>query len=213
MLMKYLLILYFIAINFSLFSQENEKFLPVKNIKEVEQKLNKHSATLNTIYSDFTQEKHLAYLNDVIISNGKFWFKKDNLLRWEYTTPYKYIIVINDNKFTIKDGDDIKEYDINSNKAFKEVNNMIISSVKGDLLKENKFTVTALKSSKSYLIKLVPKNEEMSKVLTRIELYFNISDLNIYKVKMIENEEDYTIILFENKKINEAISKNIFILN
>lgn len=211
--MKYILILLLIILNLFAYSQENEKFVALKNIKEVEQKLNAHSISLNTIYSDFTQEKHLAYLNDVIISNGKFWFKKENQLRWEYITPYKYIIAINNGKFTIKDGDDIKEYDINSNKAFEVINNMIISSVRGDLLKENKFTITALKSSKSYLIKLVPKDKEMVKILTRIEFYFNISDLNIYKVKMIENEKDYTIILFKNKKINEAIPASIFILN
>ena len=211
--MKYTLVLLLTTINFFSFAQKSENFVAIKNMKQVEQKLNAHSATLNTIYSDFTQEKHLAYLNDVIISEGKFWFKKENLLRWEYTSPYKYIIAINNGKFTIKDGDDIKAYDINSNKAFQEVNNMIVSSVKGDLLKENKFTVTALKSSDSYLIRLVPNNKEMAKILKTIELYFNISDLNIYKVKMIENEEDYTIILFKNKKINEAIPASIFILN
>jgi len=210
--MKYICLLIFLITHQFAFSQQND-FIPIKNKHEIEQKLNNHSLKLNTIYSDFIQEKHLAYLNDIIISKGKFWFKKENQLRWEYNTPYKYIIALNHGTFTIKDGDDIKEYDINSNKAFQEVNNMIISSVRGTLLKDNKFTISLYQNKSSYLVKLIPKNKEMTKVLKAIELYFSKSDLNIFKVKMIENEDDYTVISFTNKKINETIPANIFNLN
>jgi len=90
---------------------------------------------------------------------------------------------------------------------------MIISSVRGTLLKDNKFTISLYQNKSSYLVKLIPKNKEMTKVLKAIELYFSKSDLNIFKVKMIENEDDYTVISFTNKKINETIPANIFNLN
>ena len=193
-----------------LLSQSTKGYSLVVDIKSIEQKLIEQSGKINTIYSDFKQEKHLAYLNDVIISEGKFWFEKENNLRWEYITPFEYVIVINNGKFKIKDGEDIKEYDVNSNKAFQEVNKMIINSVKGDLLKDERFTIEAFQNKENYLIKLEPKDDIMAKVLSKIELYFKKSDLNIFKVKMIEEEDNFTIISFKNKKINEAISKNIF---
>ena len=59
----------------------------------------------------------------------------------------------------------------------------------------------------------MPKDKKMQKFFTEIKLYFSIKDLDIYKIKMIESKEDYTIISLKNKKINEAISSNIFILN
>ncbi|MEN8121054.1 MAG: outer membrane lipoprotein carrier protein LolA [Bacteroidota bacterium] len=209
--MKQFILLFLLIISLNSFSQE--KFYPVKSIKELEQKLNASSAKINTITSDFKQEKHLAFLNDIIITKGKFWFKKENKLRWEYTSPFKYMIVINNGKFIIKDEDKINEYDINSNKAFQEVNNLIINSVRGTLLEDDKFEITAFKNSSTYLISLIPKDSEMRKVLNKIELYFDISDLNINKVKMIENEEDYTIISFINRKLNEDILANTFIIN
>ncbi len=211
--MKQLIFLILFMLSFSSFSQEKGKFNTVKNIKELEQKLNTNSAKINSITSDFTQEKHLAYLNDVIVTKGKFWFKKENKLRWEYTSPFEYIIIINNGKFIIKDEDKINEFDINSNKAFQEVNNLIINSVKGTLLEEGKFEITAFKSTSSYLVVLIPKDNEMKKVLNKIELYFDISSLNISKVKMIENEDDYTIISFINRKLNEDIPASTFIIN
>lgn len=211
--MKKLLSGVLILISFLLFSQKTNKYVTIPNINKLEKRLNSHSASINTIYSDFTQEKHLEYLNDVVVSEGKFWFKKENKLRWEYTTPFKYTIVINNGKFIIDDGDDIKEYDVTSNKAFQEVNNLIINSVKGDLLKDKKFTVTAFENTTTYKVKLIPKDKEMVKILSKIELYFSKKDLNIFKVKMIENAEDFTIISFKNKKINETIPTSTFIIN
>ena len=194
-------------------SSSSQDFKPVKDLKVLEQKLAKVSKLTHSISSQFKQEKHLEYLNETIISEGKFWFKKENQLRWEYQTPFEYIIVLNNGKFIIKDEDKISEYDVNANKAFKEVNDLIISSVRGDLLKEDKFNITAFENKKTYKVKLSPKDAEMAKVLNEIELYFNTSNLDIYKVKMIENAQDYTIINFVNRKLNENIPASTFTLN
>jgi len=211
--MRKLVLLVFILTEFLLFSQSSDKYIAVKNTNNLKKKFALQSSKIKTIYTDFVQEKHLEYLSDdAIISKGKLWYKKENKLRWEYITPYKYIIVINNGKFTIKDGSKVKEYD-KANKTFKEVNNLIVSSLKGELLKDNKFTVKAYKNSKSYLIKMVPKDKKMQKFFSEIKLYFTIADLDIYKIKLIENKEDYTIISLKNKKINEAISSSIFTLN
>ncbi|MBT3208319.1 MAG: outer membrane lipoprotein carrier protein LolA [Bacteroidetes bacterium] len=211
--MKHNILVLFLLISLNLFSQKKNNFIPIENIKELEQKLNAKSAEINTIKSDFIQEKHLAFLNDTIITKGKFWFKKENQLRWEYTSPFEYIIVINSGKFIIKDEEKISEFDINSNQAFQEVNSLIISSVKGSLLEEDKFEIDAFENSTTYFVSLIPLDEEMKNILNKIELYFDISSLNISKVKMIENEDDYTIISFTNRKLNESVPANIFILN
>ena len=41
-------------------------------------------------------------LSEKIISKGKFWFKKDNLVRLEYVQPYQYLMIINKNNIFIK---------------------------------------------------------------------------------------------------------------
>ncbi|MEI7596281.1 MAG: outer membrane lipoprotein carrier protein LolA [Bacteroidota bacterium] len=191
---------------------QDKSYTPVANMKEVETKLNNNSSKITTISCEFTQEKHLEYLDETIISKGRFWFKKENKLRWEYATPFKYLILINGGKFTIKDEKKTSEYDINSNKAFQEINNLIISSVKGTLTTDGKFEMQAFENATSYMIRLTPKDPKMKKIISKTELYFDKKDLSVSKVKLIENEKDYTIITFINKKLNEAIQDNIFII-
>ena len=185
-------------------------YTPVKDIKALEIKINQASAKTETIVSDFIQEKHLEYLDAVIESSGKFWFKKDDQLRWEYTEPFKYIIVINDGKFIISDEGDVSEYDTKSNKAFKKINDLIINSVSGGLLEGDEFDVTAFENSTTYLVKLIPKNSDMEKVLSNIEMTFDKTNLSVSQIVMRESEQDFTIMKFTNKRFNDKISEDIF---
>jgi len=187
-----------------------DEYKPVKDVKALESLISKSSANKETIISDFIQEKHLEYLDAIIESSGKFWFKKDNQLRWEYTQPFEYIIVINDGKFIISDEGDVSEYDTKSNKVFKKINDLIINSVNGGLLAGDEFDITAFENSTTYLIKLIPKNSEMKNVLSNIEMTFNKSNLSVIQVVMIESEQDFTIMKFTNNRFNEKISDDIF---
>ena len=185
-------------------------YKPVNDVKALENKINEASAKIETIISDFVQEKHLEYLDAVIESSGKFWFKKDDQLRWEYIQPFKYIIVINDGKFIISDEGDISEYDTKSNKAFKKINDLIINSVSGGLLAGDEFEVTAFENATTYLVKLIPKNSDMKKVLSNIEMTFNKANLSVTQIVMRESEQDFTIMKFTNNRFNDKISDDIF---
>ncbi|MDB5147108.1 MAG: outer rane lipoprotein carrier protein LolA, partial [Mucilaginibacter sp.] len=48
----------------------------------------------NSIKSDFTQEKSLSMLSEKITSKGKFWYRKTNMLRMEYTQPFSYLMIL-----------------------------------------------------------------------------------------------------------------------
>jgi outer membrane lipoprotein-sorting protein len=192
---------------------QKDTFKKVTDPKEVELKLVKASASMNTIISDFVQEKHLEYLSVVIESKGKFWFKKPGILRWEYTDPYKYLIVINQGKIIIRDEGKKNEFDVNSNKAFQELNNIIVNSVNGTLISSEKYNYEILESKESWLVKLFPKDPQMKKVMSSIELYFLKTDMSVNRIKMVESDQDYTVITLRNKKFNDTIPASVFTVN
>lgn len=192
---------------------QHETFRKVQDAAAVEQKLAKASASMNTITSDFVQEKHLDYLSVVIESKGKFWFRKPGILRWEYTDPYKYIVVINEGKIIISDQGKKNEFDVNSNKAFQELNNIIVSSVNGTLISSDRYSFEILESTASWLVRLFPKDPQMKKVMKSIELYFLKTDMSVNRIKMIESEQDFTVITLRNKKFNENIPASVFKIN
>lgn len=189
---------------------QNEGFKPVSNVSEVEQTLIQASGKMKSLSSNFVQQKKLEYLETTIESTGKFWFKDGTKLRWEYTSPFEYIIVANNGKFMIKDEEKTSVYDTKSNKAFEELNQILISTVNGTLISSGKFKIVIKENAASYLVELVPENEQMKQVLSNIHLYFSKTDYTVYKVKMVESAQDYTIITFSNKKINHEIPESIF---
>ncbi len=185
-------------------------FKPVNNRTEVETKLLAASAELHTITCDFTQKKHLEYLSAVIESTGKFWFEKPGRLRWEYMEPFKYIVLIDNGVFTVVDDEKTSHFDLKKNAAFRELNDIISSSVDGTLIESDKFTVDILENKAYYLVQLDPRQAQMKDILNKIELYFSKVDLNVEKTRMIETAEDYTEIIFQNRQYNVSVAEEVF---
>lgn len=170
------------------------------------------SKNTNSIESDFTQEKNLSMLSEKIVSKGHFVFKKDNLLRWEYNSPTKYLIVINKDKILIKDEKKTTKYDMNSNKVFKEINDIMLSCVQGTIFKSNKFKTAYFENEKYYKLELKPLVKNMKDTFKTINLMFDKTVSSVVKIEMIEASEDVTTIDFLNKKLNAAIPQELFII-
>lgn len=174
-------------------------------------KSNELSQSITTIESDFIQKKHLSFFAEDVSSKGKFYFKKENMLRWEYTSPIKYIMVMNQDKFYVKDNNKVTTFDVKSNKMISEINEIMISCIKGNILKnDGQFKISYYENNSIYLVKLAPLSSKMNEYIQRIELYFGKTNFTLTELWMIERSGDYTKISFRNKKINEKIADEIF---
>jgi outer membrane lipoprotein-sorting protein len=187
-----------------------QNFKPVKDTSALKNKIESMSKAVNSIESDFTQEKNLSMLSEKVTSKGNFKFKKENMLRWEYTTPYKYLIVINKDKIWIKDEKKTQKYDMNSNKVFKEINDVMMSCVQGNIFKSGKFKVTYFENEKYYKLELVPLQRNMKESLKKINMYFDKNVTSVSKLDMIEPNDDYTTLEFTLKSQNAPLQDNIF---
>lgn len=187
-----------------------QNFKAVKDTAALRTKIEQMSKASNSIESDFIQEKNLSMLSEKIVSKGHFIFKKENLLRWEYNTPYKYLIVINKDKIWIKDDKKTSKYDMNSNKVFKEINDIMIACVQGNIFKSGKFKVNYFENEKYYKLELLPLQKNMKESLKKINMYFDKNVTSVSKLDMIEPNDDYTTLEFINKKLNGPVADNIF---
>ena len=207
--MKYLFTIIAIALLFSATSAQ-DLFKKVKNKQATAKKLSEVSKKINTIESDFLQYKHLDILSSDIESEGHFSFKKTDKLRWEYSKPYFYLIVMNNGTMWIKDSKKTQKYDTKSNKMFKEINDLMIGLLQGNILDSKNFKLNIYENSKYILAELYPQSAEMKEFLSGINIYFDKKDYSVYKVKMNENSGDYTEIIFVNKKNNVSIQNSKF---
>jgi outer membrane lipoprotein-sorting protein len=190
----------------------SQPYKSVKDTATLKRKIEAMSIATSSIESDFIQEKNLSVLSEKIVSKGHFVFKKENLLRWEYQTPSKYLIVINKEKITIKDEKKTSKYDMNSNKVFKEINDIMLSCVQGTIFKSSKFKTIYYENDKYFKLELLPQVKNMKETFKKINLYFDKTVTSVAKMEMIEINEDLTLLDFSNKKINAPVAETIFIV-
>lgn len=183
-----------------------ETFKPMSDIATFKEKLAVMSGATQTIVCNFVQEKNLSVLSEKVISKGQFYFKKENNIRWEYTDPYKYLIIISNNQLFTRDDKNQNQYDIQSSAMFQEMNKFISGCIQGDILKNDRdYAITYFESSRSYYVTLIPRNEKMKQMLNEVQIFFDRKDLTVSSLKMIESGEDYTRINFIDKKLNTEI--------
>ncbi len=185
-------------------------FKVLKDTTAFKQKMETQSKLINSMESNFTQEKYLSVMSEKIITKGHFYFKKVNMLRWEYNDPYKYVIAINKDKMFIKDNNKITKYDINSNKMFKSINEMMMSTVQGNLLNNKDYKPAFYENDKNFLVELTPVQKAAKDFLKNIYLYIDKTDYAVVKVKMTEPGDDYTTIDFTERKSNQPIADEKF---
>ncbi len=197
----------FFATILNSYAQEKLTAAEQKSFKE---KVLKTAQATKSIMSDFEQTKYLSVLENTISSEGKLTFKAPNLVKWEYTKPYKNIAIFKNDKLLVNNEGKKNEMDLSSNRLFKSLNLLIVNSIKGDMFDETQFDISYFRNSDAYLVKFIPKDKRLKKFINAFELNFDTISAEVQKVKLIEPNNDYTLIVFKNKQTNVSITDSVF---
>ena len=168
------------------------------------------SKNIETLMADFTQYKVMSFLEKPIISKGKLYLQNPKAMRWNYTQPIDYNVIFNNGKIYINDEGKKTSVDLQGNKKFEKLNQLIVGSVSGNLFNTSDFDITYAKTDKSRIAKLQPKLKDIKKYIKEIQLTFYTGQSTVTEVKMIEPSNDYTKILFTNKSLNKTINASVF---
>jgi len=179
--------------------------MTAKEAKTLRTIVKEQAEKTQTITSDFTQYKHLDFLSNDIESNGKLAFKAPNLVKWEYGNPFAYSILFKNQTLYINDDGNKSNFDVGGNKIFKQLNELITSSIRGDLFDDTQFDISYFKENENSLVHFIPKDEQFSEFIKTFHITFNPAG-KVTEVKMIEPSEDYTQIIFSNRIENQALS-------
>lgn len=194
---------------FSVFALSAQTKMSDVEAQALEAKVKNLAASIETITSDFTQYKHLDFLSNDIESSGKLLFKAPNMVKWEYVKPYAYSVLFKDETLYINNEGDKSNVDIGSNKLFKQLNSLIADSIKGDMFNADEFNITYFKNKADSEVHFAPKDADFSKYIKAFHLTFNEKG-EVITVKMVEPSDDYTQIVFSNRKVNQTLPDAIF---
>jgi outer membrane lipoprotein-sorting protein len=175
--------------------------------------ISKASSALTSLQCSFTQTKQIAVLSESVVSKGKLLYKKENKLSWQYLSPYPYLFALNGDKVTIKNDKSTKQFDTKSNALFKEISLLLVNSVSGkELIDAKKFDVSFFQNAKLVQVRLTPKNKTLKSMLSTISLNFDNTTYMVQTIVLTEPMGDTTTIVFSDKKINQPIDDEKFMV-
>lgn len=179
--------------------------------QEVISRINKTASGLKSMSCSFTQTKHLSLLSDKMVSEGKMSYKQPDKLRWEYTSPYQYLFIFNGTKVYVGNKSRKDVIDTQTNKVFKEVARIMMSTVTGTALSNTTdFSIDVVDGSTTWKVILIPKKKEMKSMFTKIELSFNKSNLMIVEINIYEKNNDRTNIRIKDVSTNITLNESRF---
>jgi outer membrane lipoprotein-sorting protein len=182
--------------------------------KQMVEKIDKTASVMTAMQCEFVQTKSMKLLSKEMHSKGIMYFKRPNKLRWQYITPYDYTFILNGDKVHIKSSKSTKNIDVQGNKMFRQITNIILNSVTGgNLNSSTDFNVEMYKKDNSYYAKLFPKKKELKQLYQVIEIYFDSSLTMVNRVRMLEKTGDETQVKLNNTKLNIAVDDKIFLAN
>ena len=208
MCMKTKFFILFAFFSLAIFAQESK--MTNTEIENFKKDVIADSKKIETLTADFTQYKVMSFLDKPIISKGKLYLKNPKSMRWNYSQPIDYNVIFNNGKIYINDEGKKSSVDLQGNKKFEKLNQLIVGSVSGKLFDTNDFVISYAKTDKSRIAKLQPKMKDVKKYIKEIQLTFYSGQSTVTEVKLIEPSNDYTKILFTNKSLNKTINASVF---
>jgi len=172
--------------------------------------VSKQSNDIKTLSSNFVQTKYIKMMKGAAISSGTLYYLTPDVLKWEYRTPYNYIILFKDNKLLINDDGYKTVTDLKSNKLYEKLVTLISGSINGKLLEDKKnYEVSYFKTTNLISAVIVPKDNSIREMFNQIILLFD-RNFVVITVRLMEESGDYTEINFKNIRINLPLNPATF---
>lgn len=179
--------------------------------EEIVEKINVASRTLTSLDCSFVQTKNLSLLNEQMVSEGKMYYSRHGKLRWEYTSPYKYLFILKGTSVYVGNESRKDIIDTNTNKIFKEVARLMMSTVTGTAIANSTdFKIDVADGDKVWRVTLSPKKRELKAMFSKIEMRFNKSDMVISEITLFEKKGDRTDLRFTSISTNRVIDESVF---
>lgn len=189
----------------------NAAGLTAQQKKEAITTINKAASDLKSMSCNFTQTKYLSLLSDKMVSEGKMYYRQSDKLRWEYTTPYSYLFIFNGTKVYVGGKNRKDVIDTNTNKVFKEVARIMMSTVTGKALSDSSdFSVDIESSGTNWIVTLVPKKKDIKQMFSKIMLTFTKSNTMISEINIYEKNGDRTNIKLKNITTDTSLNESLF---
>jgi outer membrane lipoprotein-sorting protein len=189
---------------------QSKNFTEVSDIPGFRKKFGIESEKVQTIASDFKQQKQLTALTETITSTGKFWFKRADKVRIDYQNPFVYRMIMNGDKMQVKDDQKESTVNVKSNRLFQQVNRIMVDCIQGTILESKDFSTKVFENENTFRLEMTPVAKGLRDFFKVIVVTVDKKDYAVNSIEMNEPAGDFTIITFTSKIVNQPVNDEIF---
>ncbi len=166
---------------------------------------------IKSISAKFTQEKHMKILVKPLRSEGRFFFTAPKSLRWEYISPVKSILILDNGrgKSYIQGRNGLVEDTRAKAQAMEIVMQEITSWLNGRFHDDPNFVASLIKDRTDKIV-LTPKDKSLRDIISSIELEISRAEGTIKSVKISESSDSYTLLLFRDVEHNKKVDEKLY---
>ena len=207
---KTILLVLFVLLGVSVWAQ-NEKPLTEIESQKVVAELTEAAVSMQTLQCRFMQEKISSMLAEPTVAEGTMHYAAPDRLRWEYTKPYAFALVVNGERIVKVTDGKAEVVDGKSNRMYQGIVSIIMGSASGKKLFDTSvFDVVMYDDNEFWRAEMTPKRRDMKRMFSQLVFRFDKKSKVIRLVEFKEAGGDITSICFEDIKLNEAIGEGKF---
>jgi len=169
------------------------------------------SEQVRSLKTRFRQTKRLPILKNPIVSTGRLYFERPGLLRWEYETPTKSLLVVGKQgpqRASWRDG--AWQPDLG---AKLEVLQQVLSELglwmSGRFQESKTFDATLLKQPQP-MVRLVPRSGALKGYIERVDVVFGSAPGSVSRIELVEGGGASTTLEFFESALNVPLDPKLF---
>ena len=205
---KLLLSLMFVAFSLMVSAQMQ---LSENQSNEVIASLIKAVASMQSMQCRFVQEKTSTMLAEPSVAQGTMHYAAPDRMRWEYTTPYAFALVVNGDRIVKVTDGKAEVLEGNAGRMYQGMVGLIMGSASGKKLFDTTvFDITLYDDNSFWRADMIPKRRDMKRMFNQLVFRFDKKTNGISRVEFVEAGGGTTSIQFEEIKLNGKIGEEQF---
>ena len=150
-------------------------------------------------------------LTEPSVSEGLLFFSAPDKMRWEYTAPYPFALVVNGERIVKVTDGKTEVLEGNAGRMYQGIVSIVMGSASGKkLFDTSAFDVVIYDDGDLWKAQMTPKRRDMKRMFSQMVFRFDKKTNGISRVEFIGSNGDVTSIRFEEIKLNEAIGEEKF---
>lgn len=201
-------ILYALSLSFAIFGQEMQ---PITNVADFEKNLKESAEKIQSVESNFRQEKFMKVFSGKMVSTGMFYYRKPNKISLQYDKPMQYAVTINGDRLQTFTGGKKTTLNLGSNKMMAQMKGLIEASMIGNISAlDREYNLQYFQSASEYFVRILPTSQAVKAYIKEIGITFDRKTMGVKRLRMTENNDDYTDYIFTNPQYNTLTSDEVF---